>query len=99
MPEIETITWRELTGNRYNQALHPAMLSEAGYVAQRAIRRIGDVEKTIFNVVYDREYLLKTVGKRICQTLFVLGKEETLKVVGEAWDFIYGINSDSTANQ
>ena len=75
------------------------MLSEAGYIKGKRIRRIGDVEKTIFKVTYDREYLLTTIGKKLCQPLFVLGKEETLKVVGEAWDFIYGINSDSTANQ
>ena len=72
---IETISWRDLTGNKYSKGLEPAMLSDAGYVGERRIRKIGDVQKTIFNVVYDKEYLINHLVKSICSPLFVLGKE------------------------
>lgn len=89
MPEIEEITWRQLTGNKFSIALHPAMLHEDGYLRQQRIRKIGDDRKTIFNVVYDREYLIEYVGKTVCRHLFAAGKEKTLDLVSEAWDNYY----------
>lgn len=89
MREIETITWRELTGNKFLRGIDPAMLTESGYVKQSATRKVGDREKTIFNVVYDREYLIRSIGKIICRPLFILGKKKTLELVAEAWDTCY----------
>ena len=94
MPEIDTISWRDLTGNKFLQGLNPAILSEDGYIATKSIRRTGDAEKTLFKVVYDREYLITSIGKRICKTLFILGKEKTLELVSEAWDSIYSNKSN-----
>jgi len=56
MREIKTITWRDLTGNKFLKALHPAMLSKENYVCTQRIRRTGDPEPEIFKVLYDREY-------------------------------------------
>jgi hypothetical protein len=89
MREIETITWRELTGNKFLRGIDSGMLSESGYVKQSATRKVGDREKTIFNVVYDREYLIRSLGKVICRPLFILGKQKTLELVAEAWDTCY----------
>ncbi len=89
MPKAETITWRDLTGNKFNRSLHPAMLHNDGYVCQSAVRRIGEAEKTIFKIIYDREYLIEYVGRTVCKQLFVVGKEETLNLVSEAWDNYY----------
>ncbi len=91
MPEIETITWREMTGNKFIKALHPAMVSEAGYECNKSIRRIGDPVPTMFKVIYDRQYVINYIGKGICKTLFVLGKEGVLDLVDEAWDNYYGV--------
>lgn len=89
MREIETITWRELTGNKFSRGIDPAMLTEDGYVKQCAIRRIGERKRTLFNIVYDREYLVRTIGRIICRPMFILGKEQTLKLISEAWDDYY----------
>lgn len=94
MREIETITWRELTGNKFARGIDPAMLAESGCVKQCAIRRIGEHRRTLFNIVYDREYLVRTIGRVICRPMFILGKEKTLKLVGEAWDDYYQNYSD-----
>lgn len=65
------------------------MLTESGYVKQCAIRRIGERKRTLFNIVYDREYLIRSVGRIVCKPMFVLGKEKTLELVSEAWDDYY----------
>ncbi len=91
MPQAETITWRETTGNKYSKSLHPAMLTSSGYVHQARIRRIGDATKSIFHVVYDREYVIDFLSRTVCRPLFALGRQGVLNLVGEAWDRYYGV--------
>ena len=88
-PEVETISWRNLTGNKFNQSVHPAMLTEHGYLKQSMVRRTGDAVKTIFNVIYDRNYLIEYVAHTLCKNLVQLGKQGVLDLVGEAWDYKY----------
>ncbi|PSB11100.1 hypothetical protein C7B62_06630 [Pleurocapsa sp. CCALA 161] len=95
MDEIETISWRELTGNKFLRTIDPAMLTEKGYVKRSALRRIGDRDKTMFDVVYDREYLIKAIGKTVCKHMFIIGKEKTLELVSEAWDTCYPNSSEN----
>lgn len=99
MPEIETISWKEMTGNKYTLTLHPAMLSEDGYVSQKSIRRIGDASPTLFNVIYDREYLVNFIGRKLCKHLQVLGKQKILELVDEAWDTMYPYSAEAQANK
>ena len=93
-PEIETISWQQLTGNKYTKGLHPAMVSAIGYIGEREIRRIGDVRPTIFKVRYDHQYVMQYIGKTLCKTLSNLGKEKVLELVSNAWDEYYGIDSN-----
>lgn len=99
MPEVETISWEEMTGNKFTINLHPAMLSDDGYVVQRSIRRIGDIVPTVFNVVHDREYAIGFIGRKICKTLQVLGKQKILELVDEAWDTMYPNSTEAKANR
>ena len=89
IPEIETISWRDLTGNKFMKSLHPAMLTERGYVNQQLVRRTGDAGKNIFNVVYDYDYLIAYTSRFLCRNLFTLGREGVLNLVNEAWDYKY----------
>ena len=90
MREIETISWRELTGNKFSKAIDAAMLSEDGYIKSLNIRRIGDAVPSLFYVIFDRQYLVEWISRRVCKALFVLGKQGTLDLVAEAWDYCYG---------
>ena len=90
MREVETISWRELTGNKFSKAIDAAMLSDEGYVRPLHIKRIGDFGKSLFYVVFDRKYLVEWVSRKLCKPLFVLGKQGTLDLVAEAWDYCYG---------
>lgn len=93
MREVETISWRYLFGNKLSKSIEPAMTTERGYIKQQRIKRIGDLNKAIFNVVYDREYLSEYIFVKICKPLFVLGKQKTLDLVEQSWDAYYGENA------
>jgi hypothetical protein len=86
MPEIKSITWRQLAGNKFNKSLDSAMLSEAGSFATIQIRRIGTKEKDVFSVNYDKDYALEFISRRFCRPLSFLGKEKILELVNEAWE-------------
>ena len=85
MSEIETISWRDLTGNRYNKTLHPAMLSGNSYIKQTGVRRVGDKEKTVFNVVYDRDYVVEYLEKVVFLKLRVIDTDNLGDVLAEAF--------------
>ena len=89
MREVETISWRELTGNKFSKAIDAAMLSDDGYVRPISIKRLGDRDKSLFYVVFDRKYLIEWISRKVCKPLFVLGKQGTLDLVAEAWDYCY----------
>jgi hypothetical protein len=40
MPEIKSITWRQLTGNKFSKSLDSAMLSDAGSVTTSKVRKV-----------------------------------------------------------
>ena len=86
MPEIKSITWRELTGNKFNKALDSAMLSEAGSIATGRVRRIGGEEPDYFKVTYDRDYAIEFISRKFCKPLSFVGKEKILELVTEAWE-------------
>ena len=92
-PEIETISWQEMTGNKYTLSLHPAMLSEQGYIKDKEIRRIGDTSPTLFKVVYNHKYVSGFIITKLCKPLNILGKEKVLELISNAWDMYYGIES------
>ncbi|MGL5940809.1 MAG: hypothetical protein ACRC2S_10525 [Waterburya sp.] len=92
MPEIISITWRQLTGNKFNKSLDSAMLSEAGSVATLQIRRIGTREKDVYSVNYDREYAVEFICRKFCKPLSFLGKKKILELVNDAWE-LYEKNS------
>ncbi|MGK7948256.1 MAG: hypothetical protein AB4368_05485 [Xenococcaceae cyanobacterium] len=84
--EIETITWRDLAGNKLNRQVHPAMLSREKYYKYVQIRQVGDRKKTFYNVEYDTDYVITWIARKICRPLQVLGKERVLKLVEKAWE-------------
>ncbi len=84
--EAKSITWRDLFGNKYSKALHPAMLTEEGYTKIQRIKRVGDIVPSLFNVTYDREYAIEFISRKFCRSLSGLDKEELLQLVAESWD-------------
>ena len=86
LPGIKTISWRDLTGNKYSKALHGAMLAKEGYRSLIRIRRIGEAGKDVFNVTYDKEYVIEFLSRKVCTPLSYVGKEKLLELISEAWD-------------
>lgn len=84
--EVKAISWKELTGNKFSKALHPAMFSETGYVAVQRIRRTGDPVPDIFKVSYDRQYAVEFIARKIIRPVSFLGKESMDKIIDDAWN-------------
>jgi hypothetical protein len=86
MPEIKTITWRQLTGNRFNKSLDSAMLSDSGSISTARIRRVGGEAPDIYTVVYDKEYATEFICRKFIRPLSFLGKDKVIQIVNEAWN-------------
>ncbi len=86
MTDIKTISWRELTGNKFSKALHPAMLTDKGYASIQKIRRTGDPVPDIFNVIYDKDYVLEFITRRLVKPLSGLGKIGLINMFDDAYN-------------
>lgn len=86
MPEIKSITWRQLTGNKFNKSLDSAMLSDIGSVATSKVKRLGGEAPDVYRVSYDRDYAVEFISRKFCKPLSFVGKEKILELVNEAWE-------------
>lgn len=86
MPEIDSISWQSITGNKFRKDLRPEMFSEKGCVLQQKVRPIGVGLPSLYNVCYDREYGLQFLLRKICRSLSALGREKVHELIDDAWD-------------
>ena len=89
MDDIKSISWQELTGNKYSRALHPAMLSDEGYVYTMRVRRTGEAKPSAFRVTYDKQYVVEFLAKRLLNPLSNQSRETIDKLIEDAWDWSY----------
>lgn len=83
--EAENISWRLLRGNKYNRALHPAMVLASGCSKLMAVTPVGEEEKKWFNVKYDRDYVQNWIKTKLIKPLENLPIEELVTLVIEAY--------------
>ena len=95
MSRYETISWRDLPGNKYTKALDPAMLTERGCITLGKVRHCHDPVGKMCNVVYDRDYLIQFLIRRFLISISPLGKEVVDELVNEAWNELHGATSSS----
>jgi len=86
MPETQLVTWRQLTGNKFRKDLTPEMFSSDGCIKLQRFKQIGAVERSTFNVTYDREYGIEMLLRKVCRPLAPLGRRKVLELVNEAFD-------------
>ena len=86
MPEIKTITWRDITGNKFRKDLRPEMFCEDGCTLQQKVRPINVGRASLYNVEFDREYGLQFLLRKVCRNLSALGRENVHELIDEAWD-------------
>lgn len=98
MPDIETISWRLKTGNKFSKSPDAAMDSDAGCINSESFRRIGDVVKSYYKVQYDHDYLVEWIARKICNNLMPLGNQRIHELIDEAWDSYYGNQSSKVTN-
>ena len=95
MPEIPTISWSDLPGNKFIKALNPAMFSEQGYMSTQKVRKAYCPSK-IFRVVYDQDYLLEWIISKVVKPLSPQGKTKLFQLIDEAWNKFHNIEPVTT---
>lgn len=98
MYEYKTINWKDLPGNKYSKALDAAMVSERGYITLQKVRRCHEPNGAMCNVIYDRDYVIQFLIKRVLYSLAVLGKETVDELINDAWKELHGIDNASVSN-
>lgn len=87
MTGIIQILWSQLTGNKFRKDLQPEMFADTGHIATQRIRRIGDAAARPFYVKYDKQYAIEFLSRKVCKALYPLGREKTLSIISDAWDY------------
>lgn len=99
MYEYRTISWKDLPGNKYSKSLDAAMASKQGYTVIHKVKKAYDFDEAFCNVVYDRDYLVHFLIKKVLFSLASLGKETIDGLINEAWLELNGIaDSDRAIN-
>lgn len=80
-PTVSTISWSEQTGNKFNKSIDSAMLSDEGYAISKRIRVVGDTVPKMFNVVYDRDFVIEYLRLKLIKPLAALGKETIFDLI------------------
>lgn len=85
--EQKTVHWSQLQGNKFNKALHPAMLSDHGYRTTTKNALLGDSRSNsqFLVVLYDRDYVIGWLSSRVIKPLQNEGNDNIKSFVEEAW--------------
>jgi hypothetical protein len=96
--EQKTVHWTQLQGNKFNKALHPAMLSEHGYRTTTKNSLVGDSKKNpqFLIVLYDRDYVIGWLSSRVVKPLQNEGSDNIKNFVEEAWKYLHQPRSFSS---
>jgi hypothetical protein len=85
MRESTRISWRMLTGNKFIQGLAPEMFSDHGCIKTKRIRKSGELERSVFEVMYDKDYGMQVLARDIVARLESLGRDKVHDLIDEAW--------------
>lgn len=83
---MEVINWKQLIGNKWSKGIDSAMASKAGYVAYQKMKLPGEKMARPFKVIYDEEYLLGYILRKILLPLSYLGEVKAKEIIAKAWD-------------
>lgn len=82
--QFKPISWRELPGNKFNRALHPAMLSEEGCSKLMPVPCASGSQMK--EVIYDRNYVVEWVALKLFKALDGKSYAEIVEILEEAYD-------------
>ena len=69
MNQTPLVPWNRLKGNKFNLSLHPAMLSDFGYVKTRTTTVVGETVPQQYQVKYDRAYVIAWLRSQLFDKL------------------------------
>jgi hypothetical protein len=88
------ITWRQLTGNKFNRSLHPAMLSENGSIELMLIQP-RNLPKGEYRVLYNKSYVIGFIASKFVKPLQLEGYDGLCEIVAKSWEEVTGRNITS----
>ena len=83
---LEHVSWRDLTGNKYNKAINPAMLNEQGYIRIFKVRTIKNPETRYCFVKFDRDYVISFLAVKVIRPLLSTSFTNISDLVFAAWE-------------
>lgn len=87
MNKPKRIPWKKLPRNVFSRNIHSDMLKKPGMQAQMYFVPKGAIERDVFLVEYDREYVLSWILKKVLIPLGHLEEEEVIRLIKEAYNY------------
>ncbi len=87
MHSFPVVSWRDIQGNKYSRALHPAMLTANGYPVTASTRVIGRSKRgsDYVTINYDRSYVIKWLEVKVIKPLTNCGLIGVINLLKESW--------------
>lgn len=91
-PEPKPISWRDTMGNKYRQKLHPAMLTEDGYVERRNVVPLGTKRQEFesarewVDVQYGVDYVTSKIIIEVLKPLRINTRERFDEISELVWE-------------
>lgn len=94
--EPDKVHWSRKQGNKYNKSLHPAMLTEAGFVTTAKIALLDEprTKHRYVTIVYDRLYVIYWLKTKIIKPLQNIGVGGVIQLIKEAWQLTHQSEND-----
>ena len=85
-PQDLTVLFEKMQNNpQFAEDIFRQARSPNKFYKPSPIRRIGDADKSIFMIEYDKEYLLSWLHSKVCKPLGALGCDKIVELVKEAY--------------
>lgn len=85
--EPDKVHWSKKQGNKYNKSLHPAMLTDVGFLTTAKVALLDEPRSNhrYVTVIYDREYVINWLRVKVVKPFLNIGMSDIVQLIKEAW--------------
>lgn len=86
--EPDKVHWSKKQGNKYNKFLHPAMLTDAGFLTTAKVALLDEPRSNhrYVTVIYDRNYVINWLRVKVVKPFLNTGMTDIIQLIKEAWE-------------
>lgn len=91
------VHWSRKQGNKYNKSLHPAMLTDAGFLTTTKVALLDEprTNHRYVTIIYDRLYVVNWLRVKVIKPFQNIGISELIQLIKEAWQLTHESSSNS----